>query len=198
MGYKTLVAVVLMMVMWTTTAEAKPMEPITGAAIDSLFLKPHHSEITGQMLLNAQRYYGVPARAMLTVMGAETSMGDPHLGGAGMVGAHNYGCMRAYGLWSKTKWGELASGTIWLSGRNWLAFPSPVIGVNAMGRLMKVGPTHKPGEYKACLISVPPDWERFARTWYGADVAGCVQYIANLNVIYKRLGVKAEGAGYSW
>jgi hypothetical protein len=175
-----------------TTAEAKP---ITAQFIDETWLKPHHSAITGDFLLDAARWYGLPARAMLTVMGAETSMGDPALGGH-LVEHNNFSCIRSYPGYQDTKWGKLANGTVWVAGKEWLSFPTMEAGVMAVGRLMKLGPRDSPGTYKRTLVD--RDWPAFAHYWFGATVPGLTTYIANLRDIDATLAAKARKAGYEW
>ena len=169
--------------------------PITAQFIDATWLKPHRSEITGDFLLQAAGWYGIPARSMLTVIGAETSMGDPVLGGH-LVAHHNYGCLRAYGDYQNTKWGKLANGTVTVAGKEWLSFPTMEAGVMAVGRLMKLGPRDNPGTYKRTLID--RDWPAFAHYWFGATVPGLRRTSPTCATSTRRLAAKARKAGYEW
>jgi len=166
----------------------------TADFIDAEILRPHRTEITGSMLMDAERWYGVPVRCLLVVMGAETSLGDPRLGGA-LVRYHNYGCIRAFGDYRSKPWGKLANGTVTVAGKEWLTFPDMQRGVMAEGRLLKKGAN---GAYLRALTQQPPDWRTFARTYYGANVMGLESYIANLNRLDKAFVARAAKAGFSW
>lgn len=175
-----------------TPADAKPTE----AEFIHGLLKGHNSPITGKMVLDAVQWYGAfTPKQFLVIIGAETSMGDPKLGGA-PARHNNFGCMKARANYQATKWGCLASGTFQTQGGTWLAFPDAQTGVIAMGRLLKVGPSGNPGDYRAMLAK--GDWAAFARVYYGANVAGLNTYIANLKAIDASLTKRAKTAGIVW
>lgn len=164
------------------------------AMMDAEILGPHHSEITGEMVQNLWRWYGIPTNITLAIIGAETSMGDPDLGGP-LVDAHNYGCMR-YGV-GAVKVGELADGYVEVRGLKWWSFPTMEAGMMALGRYLKLGPTSQPGRYRQ--IFKKADWfEAFAAIYYGREVPGFRQYVANLKAIYARVTAIARGHGWKW
>jgi hypothetical protein len=161
--------------------------------MDAEWLQGHNSEITGAMVQNAWRWYGIPPHCFLTIIAAETSMGDPALGGR-LVGAHNYGCLKYAGY--DSRWGMLASGTITVGGKLWYAFPTPEIGVCALGRYLKIGPSSRPGYYLDCLKR--GDWQAFAAVYYGRAVPGYWEYVERLRAIDSRLVRRANECGWAW
>jgi hypothetical protein len=163
--------------------------------IQSEWLTPHHSEITGEMVLNVWRWYGIPPHVLLTIMAAETSLGDPVLGGRLISeDSHNYGCMRAFDATSK--WGVLADGAITVAGKGWFTFPSMQVGMCALGRLLKVGPSTQPGYYLRCFKA--SDWSAFAAVYYGRGVAGYSTYVRNLEQLDAKFKVTARANGWLW
>lgn len=166
------------------------------AMIDRLFLRPHHSLATGDMVTALARWYGIPPAVTLTIWGAETSMGDPNLGGK-LARVYNFGCMRSSSN-KNTPWGELASGTVRVAGKSWWVFPSAWAGAAAWGRHCKIGPTSQPGFYRDRLTRTPPDWRGWAEKYYGKNVAGFEKYLANIQKINKRVLEKAHAAGFDW
>lgn len=156
------------------------------AMIDRVFLQPHHSPITGAMVVSLREWYGIQPLWTLSILGAETSMGDPVLGGR-LVGYNNFGCMRAGD--ATTKWGMLASGTVSVAGRVWWRFPSPLIGMMAWGRLIKL-------EYLPLLQQggVSGAYGKY----YGREVAGFATHLAELRQIEKSVAAKARAAGWDW
>lgn len=166
------------------------------AMMDAEILDPHQSEITGEMVQNAWRWYGIPTNVFLAVAGAETSMGDPRYGGRLITeGHHNYGCLR-YGV-GGPKVSELACGVATVAGKDWYSFPTMTAGVMALGRYLKIGPTHNPGYYLRCFKQ--GDWfADFAAVYYGRSVPGYWQYVANLRAIYDRVTRIAREHGFAW
>jgi hypothetical protein len=63
----------------------------------------------------------------------------------------------------------------------------------ALGRLLKLGPSSNPGLYLRQLKV--RDWHGFARTYYGAEVAGVEAYEANLLKIEAGFKKMAAAAG---
>ena len=165
------------------------------AMIDRLFLRPHHSLATGDMLTALHRWYGIPPAITLTIWGAETSMGDPKLGGR-LVKHFNFGCLRSGP--TTTPWGKLANGTVVVAGKRWWSFPSAWAGAAAWGRHCKIGPTSSPGFYFERLTQTPPDWRGWAEKYYGRGVPGFEKYLANILRINKRILEKAHAAGFDW
>ncbi len=164
----------------------------TAEFIDRDILRPHNSVITGDMLVDNWRWYGIDVLAQLVIVGAETSLGDPRLGGA-LVQANNFGCMRFHG--ADTRWGELSSGKVWVQGKDWYAFPSPEAGMMALGRYLKVGQN---GFYRVVLDGPAYDWDSFAAVYYGRDVPGFERYVSNLRALERRFRQQADDAGFAW
>lgn len=199
----------LVLLAWTAIAKASPPPVIGTAAInDNTFLEryvlsPHQSPITSEMMVNVDDWYGVPLHFQVAVLGAETSMGDPKLGGK-LARVYNFGCIRAFPGWQKTKWGMLANGTIRVGGKLWLRFPSADQGMYAWGRFIKLRgyaqdylryPLGKPGHWMIGGI----DWYTpFASRYYGANVRGFRAYVAELRAIDLKYIRLARAQGLSW
>jgi hypothetical protein len=129
----------------------------------------------------------------IAIWGAETSLGDPALGGE-LVKVWNIGCLRAFPAWQWTKWGALATGTVTIRGVSWLAFPGPWAGAMGWGRYMKVG-AH--GAYRLHFDTA--DWTYpVARVYYGESVAGFRTYLANLQAIDRKYDALALAHGFVW
>lgn len=159
--------------------------------IERAFLKPHHSRLTGDMFTSLRRWYGIEPLWTLTILGAETSLGDPRLGGP-LVGVNNFGCIRAGK--ASTPWAKLACGVITVNDRVWWRFKTPWDGIAAWGRLIKIGPTFIPGYYLERLRA--GDWRGWAKVYYGESVEGFESYLDNilhLNATFKK---KLEAAGF--
>lgn len=164
----------------------------TAAFLDQDILGPHDSHVTGDMVVDTWHWYGIDVLPQLVIMGAETSLADPRLGGA-LVLSNNFGCLRYHG--ADTRWGELASGKVWVQGKDWYAFPSPEVGMMALGRYLKVG---RDGLYRRLLDAPPYDWEAFAAAYYGRGVPGFAAYVSNLRALESRFRGRAATAGFGW
>jgi hypothetical protein len=167
-------------------------EQALAAFMDLYLFGPHNSPVTGKMVLQNADWYGVPALSQLVIMAAETSLGDPQLGGA-LARRNNFGCMRYHG--PDTSWGLLSDGKIWVAGRDWYSFPSPDVGMAAWGRYLKSAVN---GFYVPILNAPNPDWERFASVYYGRGVSGFGSYVRRLNAIENRFRVMAADHGVSF
>jgi hypothetical protein len=152
---------------------------------------PHSSPVTGEMVLQNVHWYGIPALSQLVIMAAETSLGDPSLGGA-LARNYNFGCMRYHG--ASTSWGLLSSGRIWVAGKDWYSFPDAATGMAAFGRYLKTGVN---GFYVSILRETHPNWERFAAVYYGRGVSGFGAYVNRLHVIETRFRSMAAERGVS-
>jgi hypothetical protein len=161
-----------------------------GEFIQKTFLTPHNSRIDADMVLKMRDWYGIEPLWTLTILGAETSLADPKLGGR-LVGANNFGCMRSGS--ASTKWGSLACGTITVAGKKWWVFPDPWTGMVAWGRLIKVG---QDGFYLKKLQE--SDWRGFCEVYYGKGVPGFEKYLANVLKINASFKSKAFAAGFDW
>lgn len=166
--------------------------PSTAAFVQTEILDPHHSVIEAVDMVACWRIYDIPVLDMLVILGAETSIGDPSLGGQ-LVGVNNFGCVRAFSGWETTPWGAWANGTITIRSRQWLTWPSPEVGLYAWCRYIRRGVG---GAYPAILER--GDWAAFARIYYGADVPGLETYTADLYAIQARMRALAGAHGYVW
>lgn len=164
----------------------------TADFVDSEFLEPHSSPINGEMVVNNWRWYGIDVLPQLVIMAAETSLGDPRLGGD-LVQSNNFGCMRYHG--ADTKWGALSDGRVWVAGKDWYSFPTPQLGMMGFGRYLKVG---LDGFYLRVLDGPSYDWSAFAARYYGRNVAGYDRYVRNLYALESRFRSKAAAAGFVW
>ena len=171
-----------------TAAYATPAE-----LMDKMWLQPRGSDITGEMVQNLWRWYGVPPHVTLTILAAETSLGHPNpaIGGR-LVGYHNYGCLTSYNGFG-TKWGMLADGEISLGARRFFTFPSMEIGMMALGRLLKVGPTSQPGYYLDCFKR--GDWVAFAAKWNPGGGYGYALKLMRFDETFRRV---ANERGWRW
>ncbi len=164
----------------------------TADFLDSEFFEPHNSPITGEMVVNNWRWYGIDVLPQLVIMAAETSLGNPRLGGS-LVQSNNFGCMRYHG--TDTKWGQLSDGRVWAAGKDWYSFPTPELGMMGFGRYLKVG---LDGFYLRALDGPSYDWPAFAARYYGRNVAGYDRYLRNLYAFDSRFRAKAAEAGFLW
>ncbi len=164
-------------------------ERAQAAFMDAYLFAPRNSPITGEMVVQNARWYGIPVLPQLVIMAAETSLGDPKLGGT-LARNYNFGCMRYHG--SDTAWGLLSSGKIWVAGKDWYAFPSPQVGMAAFGRYLK---TAVDGFYMPILTAADPDWDRFAGVYYGRNVSGFSSYVGRLHTLENKFRSMAAAQG---
>ncbi|NLE74752.1 MAG: S-layer homology domain-containing protein [Actinobacteria bacterium] len=167
-------------------------QPALAAFMDECLFRPHRSAVTGEMVLHNYEWYGIPPLSQLVIMAAETSLGDPQLGGT-LARRNNFGCLRYHGV--DTPWGLLADEKIWVAGLDWYSFPTPDTGMAAFGRYLKVGAG---GYYFPILISPEPDWHRFATVYYGANVPGFDGYVSRLRSLEKSFRAAAARYGVSF
>ena len=169
-----------------------PDEQALAAFMDTYLFRPHSSPVTGAMVLQNARWYGIPPLPQLVIMAAETSLGDPRLGGA-VARSNNFGCLRYHG--SDTPWGQLSDGRTWVAGRDWYSFPSPAVGMAAFGRYLK---SAMDGQYVLLLSAQRPLWEEFAAVYYGRGVSGFGSYVDRLRALESRLREMAAEQGVSF
>lgn len=167
-------------------------ERALAAFMDECLFRPHRSAVTGEMVLQNAEWYGIPPLSQLVIMGAETSLGDPQLGGT-LARRNNFGCLRYHG--ADTPWGSLADGRIWVAGYDWYSFPTPDIGMAAFGRYLKVGAN---GFYFPILTGPTPDWHRFAVVYYGSGVSGFSSYVSRLQSLERSFRAAAARYGVSF
>lgn len=165
----------------------------TAEFLNTEILEPRGSVLDGHQLVNNWRWYGIPVRSQLAILGAETSLGTSR--GGRLVGANNFGCIRSSSGYQSTAWGEWASGTIRVGGKTWLRWPTPAKGAHAWGRYMKVGVG---GAYQSMVFGANPNWSRFAATYYGSGVPGIGHYVANLRAIDREFTRLAREHGFRW
>lgn len=128
----------------------------------------------------------------LCVLGAESSLGDPKLGGELITGgSHNYGCIHYMG--TETPWGALSSGKMTVRGIDWYKWPTPEVGMEAWGLYIKHGPSWKPGYY----MSVYPNWVEFSVVYYGAEVEGFQDYVHHLQELDGKFRRGLRSAGFN-
>ncbi|MCL4553682.1 MAG: hypothetical protein M1565_00850, partial [Actinobacteria bacterium] len=96
---------------WAAPASAHGSYPNTAAFLDAEVLGPHHSVLQGSDLVYIWRVYGIDILDQLVITGAETSMGDPRLGGQ-LVRENNFGCLRNHG--PDKPWAVWSDGVIWI------------------------------------------------------------------------------------
>ena len=159
--------------------------------MDRALFKPHNSPITGAMVINNARWYGVDVLPQLVILAAETSLGDPRLGGE-LVRRNNFGCLGYRN--TPTKWGALANGKVVVAGRTWYTFATPQAGVMALGRYLKIG---RGGVLRLALDDPPYDWVAFAKAYYG-NYPGLEQYTQKLKYLEAALRAKAARYGVSF
>ncbi len=169
-----------------------PDEHALATFMDTYLFRPHSSPVTGAMVLQNAHWYGIPPLPQLVIMAAETSLGDPRLGGA-VAQSNNFGCLRYHG--SDTPWGQLADGRIWVAGRDWYSFPSPAVGMAAFGRYLK---SAMDGLYVPLLSAEQPLWEEFAAVYYGRGVSGFGSYLDRLRAIESSFRQMAAEQGVSF
>ena len=175
-------------------APASGLAPEDQAKADFMttyLFRPHDSPITGEMVLQNADWYGIPALSQLVIIAAETSLGDPSLGGS-LARHNNFGCLRYHG--ADTPWGLLSDDRIWVAGKDWYSFPDAAVGMAALGRYLKVGAD---GYYLPILSQDHPDWERFASVYYGRGVSGFSAYVSRLRSIESRFRSMAAEHGVS-
>lgn len=143
------------------------------------------------MVTAVQDEFGIPPVLTLTILGAETSLGDPILGGDLIrSGSHNYGCLKYMG--ETTRWGVFSDGEINVRGVDWYTFPTPAVGVRAWAIYMKFGPASDPGYY----LHAYPDWRKLAKVYYGEGVPGYEDYVTHLEQLANKFSTQIKAAGY--
>jgi len=141
------------------------------------------------MIVGLEKRFGIRPLWTLVILGAESSLGDPDLGGE-LARRNNFGCIKAA---AQGPWSELANDTIDLRGTLWHAFPNPALGMEAWGLYITQGAG---GVYPALLEE--GDWRGFAPVYYGADVPRFKEYVAELCSRATGVRAKAKAAGFDW
>jgi len=128
----------------------------------------------------------------LVVLAAESSLGDPVLGGVVVRVGFNVGSIR----WrprsdSNYRWWDLSTGVPMdgeRPGKQWVAFPSADVGVDAWGLFLVTG--NYVGELNA------RSWRSFAERYYSAAVPGFEQYVLDLERFAVLFAARLVGGGF--
>lgn len=132
--------------------------------------------------------HGIRILPQLVVLGAETSLGDPNLGGPIVTEAYNLGCIK----WrprteANAGYYDLCVGTYARRGILWFRFPSAHVGMEAFGRFIVAE------GYRDALNA--ERWEVFAGRYYGETVPGYASYLNNLELLAAKFADRATLAG---
>lgn len=158
--------------------------------IETNWLRPHRSAITGEMIIGLYETYKIPIVATLAILGAETSLGDLTGMGGILAERHNYGCIRAS---VKGPWADSADGTVTVRGTDWWTWPDAATGMDAWGQYLS---TRHDGLYMKCIAA--GDYRGLAAVYYGEDVAGYEAYVSGILERVKHIRAKAADAGMVW
>jgi hypothetical protein len=145
------------------------------------------------MVLRNLELYGVPIVGQLCVLGNESSLGDPILGGPITAVACNYGNIRYRDRTPENAvWHDYSTGKMTGVGEGvWFTFPSPAIGMRAWGCFLKQSAG---GAYIPLLRQ--KRYREFATTYYG-DKPGLDQYVADLEEKDARYTARLRDGGYA-
>lgn len=130
---------------------------------------------------------GIEPLWALVILGAETSLGDPAMGGE-LARRNNFGCIKAD---VKGPWADTADGKVTVRDKEWWTWPDAAAGMDAWGLYFS---TRHGGEYPR--LAAADDWEGFASIYYGSTVAGCAVYAASLRE--RAQNIRAKAAGWQW
>jgi hypothetical protein len=123
------------------------------------------------------------------VLGAETSLGDPNLGGPIVTQAYNLGCLKYRPRTPDNAiYHDLSSGIYERRGVQWFRFLDPDAGMEAWGRFIVAE------GYRDALNA--ERWELFAGRYYGESVAGYAAYLNNLQLLAAKFADRAALAGF--
>lgn len=138
------------------------------------------------MILSLERY-GIKPLWALVILGAETSLGDPLMGGELAV-RNNFGCIKAS---VKGAWADTADGTVNIRGKDWWTWPDAFFGIHAWGTYLS---SRFNGEYIKMLAD--DNWVGFAHVYYGIATKGCAAYADGLIERARLIRERAAKAGY--
>jgi hypothetical protein len=159
--------------------------------LEANWLRPHKSEITGEMIVRLRDVYQIPILATLAILGAETSLGDlTGMGGKLAEEACNYGGIKCHAI---GPWSETATGRITIRGSDWWTWPDAQTGMDAWGKYLSL---RNDGIYMRCLES--DDFAALSGIYFGADVAGYDAYREDILKRVQNIRAKAAKAGYDW
>ena len=148
--------------------------------------------IRPEYLIRNRDKYNLRILPQLVVLGAESSLGDPFMGGPLTSEGFNFGCIK----WRSANeenavWTSLSNGQMERRGVLWFTFPTPEIGMEAWGRYIA---TVQKGYVKSLMNA--EKWPEFAAIYYGAFVPGLTEYVQNLQQLAERFKARAEEAGW--
>ncbi len=159
------------------------------------FLVPRKSVLSGEMVMEIWRKYGISPAQSLAVLNAESGMGSLRWGGRLVSEGNNFGCMGYSANPAWISWNPAIShGKIWVGDRNWMRFYSVADGIEAWGRYIAYG--RGKDCYRPLLRTA--NWTGFADIYYGKNVPGKAKYIERLTWAYGMLKKNAKAMGYSW
>jgi hypothetical protein len=146
------------------------------------------------MVVNCRDEFGVPILCTLVILGGESSLADPDLGGP-IVAASNFGCIKYAGR--DSAWGRLAEPEpIIIRDVEWYRFRDPATGMRAWATYVRDGAE---GAYLPLLTSRGgPDWPAFCAIYYGSKVSGFDEYLMGVTGRYVRFKDRATAAGFNW
>lgn len=155
---------------WTAILQAETIAQF----IDRRWLKPRSSLFTGTQVMYLNEWYGLDPQWVLTLTGAETSMGRPE---DALSNVYNFGCIKYNPASAQKPWAKDSVGTVEVppgSGRIWWAYPDAMTGLASLGRLLKIN-------YLDLLRKggVPA----IAPIYYGKNVPDYDKYLANVKNI---------------
>jgi hypothetical protein len=159
------------------------------------FLVPRKSVLSGEMVMEIWRKYGISPAQSLAVLNAESGMGSLRWGGRLVSEGNNFGCMGysvspSYLSWSPA----IDHGKIYVGDRFWMRFYSVADGIEAWGRYIAYG--RGKDCYRPLLRT--GNWTAFADIYYGKNVPGKAKYIERLTWAYGMLKKNGTAMGYSW
>ena len=156
--------------------------------LEANWLRPHNSAITGEMIIRLRDEYKIPILATLVILGKETSLGDPVMGGE-LARKNNFGCIKAT---TRGPWEETANGTTVIRGTQWWTWPDARTGMDAWGWYLS---TRFDGAYLKWIAE--GDWQAFCERYHGL-VAGIEAH--TIDVLHRVANIRARAAreGFEW
>ena len=146
--------------------------------------------IRAEYLIRTRDRHCIRILPQLVVLGAETSLGDPKLGGPIVTEANNFGCIKWRPRTAENAvYHDLSVGTFERRGVLWFRFPTADAGMEAWGRFIVTE------GYRDALNG--ERWELFAGRYYGETVAGYAAYLNNLQLLAAKFADRAALAGWA-
>jgi peptidoglycan hydrolase CwlO-like protein len=159
------------------------------------FLAPRKSVLTGAMVMEIWRKYGISPAQSLAVLNAESGMGSLKYGGRLVSEGNNFGCMGYSANPPWISWNPaITHGKIYVADRMWMRFYSVADGIEAWGRYI----AHGRGSNCYRPLMKAANWTAFADIYYGKNVPGKAKYIERVTWAYNTVRNSGRAAGYSW